>query len=171
MVQSPHKSTRRASLELNVPRSTVYHIARHVLHLFPYRSSREALRIDLCGLCTMAAPTRFVVSSPVLGRPERFRWRIVPVLSNCLNQFLMHLPVGAVSVPYSLRNSRWTRIVLSNGDRHFSCILLAFAHITMSQERLTNLAIISIESRRAERINFKEIIDEFASRKARKVRL
>ena len=39
----------------------------------------------------------------------------------------------------------------------------------MTQERLSNMAIISIESEISEKIDFTEIIDKFASQKARKV--
>lgn len=38
----------------------------------------------------------------------------------------------------------------------------------MSQERLSNLAILSIEQEKASKINFDEIIDNFASMKTRK---
>ena len=39
----------------------------------------------------------------------------------------------------------------------------------MTQERLSDMAIISIESEISEKIDFTEIIDKFASQKARKV--
>ena len=38
----------------------------------------------------------------------------------------------------------------------------------MSQERLNDLAILSIENELARQANFDELIDTFASRKARK---
>ena len=41
----------------------------------------------------------------------------------------------------------------------------------MGQERLTSLAIISIENEVANNIDFDDVISEFASRKARKVTL
>ncbi len=40
----------------------------------------------------------------------------------------------------------------------------------MSQERLTGLAIININHSMGEQISYDDIIDDFASRKARKVR-
>ncbi|KAL4089368.1 hypothetical protein QTP88_024414 [Uroleucon formosanum] len=40
----------------------------------------------------------------------------------------------------------------------------------LSKDRLTNMAIISIERELASKINFEDIIDEFATKKARKVK-
>lgn len=40
----------------------------------------------------------------------------------------------------------------------------------MGQERLTNLAILSIENEIAKKIDYNSIIDDFASAKARRVR-
>ncbi len=40
---------------------------------------------------------------------------------------------------------------------------------TMSQARLTNLAILSIERHLTEAINFDAVIQDFAARKARKI--
>ena len=40
---------------------------------------------------------------------------------------------------------------------------------SVSQERLTNLAILSIEKQAFNLINFNDIIDQFADKKARKV--
>ncbi len=40
----------------------------------------------------------------------------------------------------------------------------------MSQERLTGIAIISINHSIAEQISYDDIIDDFASRKSKKVR-
>lgn len=42
---------------------------------------------------------------------------------------------------------------------------------TMGQERLSNLAILSIESEVAGEINFADVIDEFVAIKSRKVKL
>jgi len=39
----------------------------------------------------------------------------------------------------------------------------------MSQDRLCDLALMSIERNKTEKIDFDDIIDEFASMKARKV--
>jgi hypothetical protein len=41
----------------------------------------------------------------------------------------------------------------------------------MGQERLSNLAILSIENEMAKNVNFYDIIDDFAAVKARKVLL
>ena len=41
----------------------------------------------------------------------------------------------------------------------------------MSQERLSGLAILSIENATARTIDYNDIIDEFASKRARKITL
>lgn len=49
-------------------------------------------------------------------------------------------------------------------------IIKNYLRFTMSQERLTNMGIISIEPELATKINFEDIIDEFATKKSRKVK-
>ncbi|XP_016661805.1 uncharacterized protein LOC103310064 [Acyrthosiphon pisum] len=57
-------------------------------------------------------------------------------------------------------------------ERSFSKlkIIKNYLRSTMSQDRLTNMGIISIERELASKINFEDIIDEFATKKARKVK-
>jgi len=53
-------------------------------------------------------------------------------------------------------------------ERSFSKlkIIKNYLRSTMSQDRLTNMGIISIERELASKINFEDIIDEFATKKA-----
>lgn len=55
-------------------------------------------------------------------------------------------------------------------ERSFSKLKLIKKYLrsTMSQSRISNLAIISIESDEANKIEYNEIIDSFAEQKARK---
>jgi len=57
-------------------------------------------------------------------------------------------------------------------ERNFSKLKLIrnYRRSTMNQERLSNLAILSIEQEIASKIVYTSIIDEFASKKARKVK-
>lgn len=64
-------------------------------------------------------------------------------------------------------------VSVASGERSFSKlkIIKNYLRNNMTQERLTDLAIISIESAFSEKIDLTEIIDKFASQKARKVSL
>jgi hypothetical protein len=53
---------------------------------------------------------------------------------------------------------------------YFFCFL-SHLQIPMSQERLSNLAVLSIEREVTDKINFDVIINDFASVKARRVHL
>lgn len=61
-------------------------------------------------------------------------------------------------------------VSVATGERSFSKLKLIknFLRSTMLQERLSNLAIISIEKDVAKSLNYDDIIDEFALLKARK---
>ncbi len=63
-------------------------------------------------------------------------------------------------------------VSVAQAERSFSKLKLIKSYLrsTMSQERLTGLAIISINHSIGEQISYDDIIDDFASRKARKVR-
>lgn len=58
-------------------------------------------------------------------------------------------------------------------ERSFSKlkIIKTYLRSTMSQERLSGLAILAIENKTAYETNFDEVIDSFAERKARRVKL
>ena len=61
-------------------------------------------------------------------------------------------------------------VTVASAERSFSKLKLIknFLRNAMSQERLNDLAILSIENELARQANFDELIDTFASRKARK---
>ncbi|KAL2102360.1 hypothetical protein ACEWY4_001528 [Coilia grayii] len=63
-------------------------------------------------------------------------------------------------------------VTVAQAERSFSKLKLIKSYLrsTMSQERLTGLAVISINHVIGEQISYDDIIDDFASRKARKVR-
>ena len=62
-------------------------------------------------------------------------------------------------------------VSVASCERSFSKLKLIKTYLrsTMTQERPTNLAILSIEKTTFESISYDEIIDEFAERKARKI--
>ncbi len=69
----------------------------------------------------------------------------------------------------ALRIALTLPVTAAQAERSFSK-LKSYLRSTMSQERLTGLAIISINHSIGEQISYDDIIDDFASRKARKVR-
>lgn len=64
-------------------------------------------------------------------------------------------------------------VSVASNERSFSKlkIIKNYLRSTMSQERLSNLSILSIESERADKLSFTEIITEFATNKCRRVPL
>ena len=64
-------------------------------------------------------------------------------------------------------------VSVASCERSFSKLKLIKTHLrsTMTQERLTDLAILSIEKTTFELISFDDIIDQFAERKARKINM
>ncbi len=72
----------------------------------------------------------------------------------------------------ALRIALTLPVTVAQAERSFSKLKLIKSYLrsTMSQERLTGLAIISINHSIGEQILYDDIIDDFASRKARKVR-
>ena len=64
-------------------------------------------------------------------------------------------------------------ITVASGERSFSKLKLIknYLRSTMSQERLSSLSIISIEKEICSELNMTEIINDFATRKARKIEL
>ena len=62
-------------------------------------------------------------------------------------------------------------VSVATAERSFSKLKLIKTYLrsTMGQERLTGLAMLSIESERAKKLDLEQIVDEFAERKARKV--
>ena len=64
-------------------------------------------------------------------------------------------------------------VTVAEAERSFSKLKLIKSYLrsTMSQERLTALATISINHRVAENISYDELVDDFAARKVRKARI
>ncbi|QQP54121.1 Uncharacterized protein FKW44_006841, partial [Caligus rogercresseyi] len=64
-------------------------------------------------------------------------------------------------------------VTVASAERSFSKlkIIKNYLRSTMTQERLSGLAILSIENIRAQELDIKEIIEDFAQRKARRVPL
>ena len=62
-------------------------------------------------------------------------------------------------------------VTVATAERSFSKLKLIKTYLrsTMGQERLTGLAMLSIESDRARKLDIGQIVDEFAERKARRV--
>ncbi|KAK0131766.1 repressor of the inhibitor of the protein kinase [Merluccius polli] len=70
----------------------------------------------------------------------------------------------------ALRIALTLPVTVAQAERSFTKLKLIKAYLrsTMSQERLTGLAVISINHSIGEQISYDDIIDDFASRKARK---
>ncbi|XP_060855602.1 52 kDa repressor of the inhibitor of the protein kinase-like [Metopolophium dirhodum] len=64
-------------------------------------------------------------------------------------------------------------VTVASGERSFSKLKLIKTYLrsTMTQERLSNLAILSIENKITQTINFDDVIENFASIKSRKISL
>ena len=64
-------------------------------------------------------------------------------------------------------------VIIAYVERTFSKLKLikSYLRATMSQERLNGLAILSIEKNMLEKINYKSLINNFASKRARKMKL
>ena len=62
-------------------------------------------------------------------------------------------------------------VTVASAERSFSKLKLIKSYLrsTMSQERLSGLAILSIEKEMLEELKYKNLISNFASQKARKI--
>ena len=62
-------------------------------------------------------------------------------------------------------------VTVASGERSFSKLKLIKTYLrsVINQERLNNLALISIESPISREINYEKILKDFASKKARKI--
>ena len=71
----------------------------------------------------------------------------------------------------SLRIFLTIPVSVASGERSFSKlkIIKTYLRSTISQERLTNLSIISIENEICENLDHNQLIDEYASTKARNI--
>ena len=102
---------------------------------------------------------------------------------NCYEVRVIHttLGVGEAKIQYgkevfpNLRTALQILLTISvsvaSCERSFSKLKLIKTYLrsTMCQERLSNLAILSVEKDAFDSINFDTIIDQFAEKKARKV--
>ena len=63
-------------------------------------------------------------------------------------------------------------VIIAYVERTFSKLKLikSYLRATMSQERLNRLAILSIEKNMLEKINYKSLINNFASKRTRKMK-
>ena len=66
-----------------------------------------------------------------------------------------------------------TPVTVASGEQSFSKLKLIKAYLrsTMTQERLSSLAVLSIEQEVAKRLDYTSLIDSFASAKVRKINL
>lgn len=64
-------------------------------------------------------------------------------------------------------------VTVASGERSFSKLKLIKTYLrsSLAQEKLSNMAILSIEKFLVNQINFEKVIDDFASLKARKIKL
>ena len=62
-------------------------------------------------------------------------------------------------------------VTVASAERSFSKLKLIKSYLcsTMSQERLSNLAILSIEKDLVSNLEYKNLISDFASQKAKKI--
>ncbi len=90
-------------------------------------------------------------------------------LLNAIHKMQLQSIFGEVCI--ALRIFCTLPVTVASGERVFSKLKLIKSYLrsTMSQERLNNLAILFIESQLALRLNFKDLIEDFASKKARRL--
>lgn len=64
-------------------------------------------------------------------------------------------------------------VSIASCERSFSKLklILSYLRTTMGQERFCDLALLSVERDETEKTDFNDLINEFASKKARKVQL
>ena len=86
------------------------------------------------------------------------------VVSNGLPELLPNLTVA-------LRILLTVPVTVASGERSFSRLKLikTFLRLTMSQDRLVGLAILSIENDVVQTLDFADLLSQFASQKARKI--
>ena len=82
--------------------------------------------------------------------------------------------IGSAEFPnfyIALRTLLTIPVTVASGERSFSKLNLIKTYLrsSMGQERLNNLAILSIEHEVARDLNYTDVIDSFAAAKARKV--
>lgn len=134
------------------------------------QKERETLQTTLC----------FKGHSDVDGRELVQALKNLPVLpskSMTLLELLTFIHEKELAEIYpnlwtALRIGLTLPVTVALAERSFSKLKLIKTYLrsTMSQERLSGLAIISINHRIAQQISYDDVIDDFASKKARKVK-
>ena len=90
------------------------------------------------------------------------------------------LSLGHMVMKYGFPNLRIALQILltiavsiASCERSFSKLklILSYLRASMGQDRLADLALLSVEKETAEKIDFDDIINKFASMKARKINL
>lgn len=89
-------------------------------------------------------------------------------LLNAINKMQLHSIFGEVCIVLSIFCT--LPVTVAGGERAFSKLKLIknYLRSTMSQDRLCSLAMLSIESQLARKLDFKDLINDFASKKARR---
>lgn len=89
-------------------------------------------------------------------------------LLNAINKMQLHSIFGEVCIV--LRVFCTLPVTVAGGERACSKLKLIknYLRSTMSQDRLYSLAMLSIESQLARKLDFKDLINDFASKKARR---
>ena len=87
--------------------------------------------------------------------------------------YLNNLTAVCPNITIALRIMLTMPVTVASAERSFSKLKLIknYLRSTMSQERLTNLATISIEEAILDHIDIHETIKDFANKKARKVEI
>lgn len=90
---------------------------------------------------------------------------------NAISRFKLHASYGNVCI--AIRIFLTLPVTVASAERSFSKLKLIKNYLRshMRQDRLTGLAILSIEYDIAKSVQFSDIIEKFARAKARKVKL
>ena len=105
---------------------------------------------------------------PVSERPGNGGTALRVLRYVCENRFVDIMP----NIYIALRIFLTTPVTVASGERNFSKLKLTKTYLrsTMAQDRLVNLSLISIENSITRTLNFSELINDFATKKARKVK-
>lgn len=114
--------------------------------------------IDGCELLEEIEVFKEVIPSEINDTPKLLQY----IVSNNLNQIYPNLYIV-------LRICCTIPVSTATAEKSFSTLKLikTYLRTSMSQERLTGLAVLSIESRIAAELDYNEIIQQFSSKKSR----
>jgi len=107
-------------------------------------------------------------SRSILLQPEITKIKPLDLL-NAIYNLELHSIMPEICI--ALRIFLCFSVSVAEGERSFNSLGKSRFRTTMLQHRLNSLAIISIESELAASINFDQIIDDFAAKAARRVKL